>query len=118
MLTGGTHWRYAGRSFERRHDEVPHVSRYTFSNVCLNVHRFPPPSSHTYELRYIGAETREEEALEWLPEAVVLERFINRWDGELAAMLLDRDFTSEKEAYARFLCVRSFYESHVRTSEK
>ncbi len=27
---------------------------------CLNVRRFPPPSSRIYELRYIGAETREE----------------------------------------------------------
>ncbi len=27
---------------------------------CLNVRRFPPPSSRTYLLRYIGAETREE----------------------------------------------------------
>ncbi len=26
----------------------------------LNVRRFPPPSSHIYQLRYIGAETREE----------------------------------------------------------
>ncbi len=26
----------------------------------LHVRRFPPPSSRTYELRYIGAETREE----------------------------------------------------------
>ncbi len=26
----------------------------------LNVRRFPPPSSRTYELRYIGAETQEE----------------------------------------------------------
>ncbi len=28
--------------------------------MCLNVRRFPPPSSRTYQLRYIGAETREE----------------------------------------------------------
>ncbi len=28
--------------------------------MCLNVRRFPPPSSRTYLLRYIGAETREE----------------------------------------------------------
>ncbi len=28
--------------------------------MCLNVRRFPPPSSRIYELRYIGAETREE----------------------------------------------------------
>ncbi len=28
------------------------------------------------------------------------------------------DFTSERDAYARFLFVRSFYESNVRTSEK
>ncbi len=27
---------------------------------CLNVRRFPPPSSRIYELHYIGAETREE----------------------------------------------------------
>ncbi len=27
---------------------------------CLNVRRFPPPSSRIYHLRYIGAETREE----------------------------------------------------------
>ncbi len=27
---------------------------------CLNVRRFPPPSSRIYELRYIGAEAREE----------------------------------------------------------
>ncbi len=27
---------------------------------CLNVRRFPPPSSRTYQLRYIGAEAREE----------------------------------------------------------
>ncbi len=28
--------------------------------MCLNVRRFPPPSSRTYQLRYIGAETRDE----------------------------------------------------------
>ncbi len=28
--------------------------------MCLNVRRFPPPSSRIYHLRYIGAETREE----------------------------------------------------------
>ncbi len=28
--------------------------------MCLNVRRFPPPSSRIYEQRYIGAETREE----------------------------------------------------------
>ncbi len=28
--------------------------------MCLNVRRFPPPSSRTYQLHYIGAETREE----------------------------------------------------------
>ncbi len=28
--------------------------------MCLNVRRFPPPSSRIYQLRYIGAETREE----------------------------------------------------------
>ncbi len=28
------------------------------------------------------------------------------------------DFTSEREVYARFLFIRSFYESHVRISEK
>ncbi len=28
--------------------------------MCLNVRRFPPPSSRTYQLHYIGAEAREE----------------------------------------------------------
>ncbi len=28
--------------------------------MCLNVRRFPPPSSRTYQLRYIGAEARDE----------------------------------------------------------
>ncbi len=29
---------------------------YFVIKMCLNVHRFPPPSSRTYQLRYIGAE--------------------------------------------------------------
>ncbi len=28
--------------------------------MCLNVRRFPPPSSRTYQLHYIGAEARDE----------------------------------------------------------
>ncbi|XP_067225624.1 uncharacterized protein [Chanodichthys erythropterus] len=82
--------------------------------VTLNVRRFPPPSSHIYELCYIGAETREEggtccrraltaegdrgaaefgqrgsEDRERLPEAVVLEP-CERWDGDPDAVLLGR----------------------------
>ncbi len=33
---------------------------YFVIKMCLNVRRFPPPSSRIYELRYIGAEAREE----------------------------------------------------------
>ncbi len=33
---------------------------YFVIKMCLNVRRFPPPSSRTYQLHYIGAEAREE----------------------------------------------------------
>ncbi len=37
-----------------------HLSLFILLLKCLNVRRFPPPSSRIYELHYIGAETREE----------------------------------------------------------
>ncbi len=37
-----------------------HLSLFILLLKLLNVRRFPPPSSRTYLLRYIGAETREE----------------------------------------------------------
>ncbi len=33
---------------------------YLIIKMCLNVRRFPPPSSRIYEQRYIGAEARDE----------------------------------------------------------
>ncbi|ROL47311.1 hypothetical protein DPX16_16899 [Anabarilius grahami] len=85
--------------------------RVSHGGALLNVRRFPPPSSHIYELCYIGAETREEggtccrralvaegdrgaaESLAVftpaLPEAVVLEPG-ERWDGDPDAVLLGR----------------------------
>ncbi len=76
----------------------------------------PPPSSRTYQLRYIGArnpggrrDTLSESPRcwggsrccgdraagssgdrQWLPEAVVLEQWKSRWDGRLATVLLGR----------------------------
>ncbi len=84
--------------------------------MCLNVRRFPPPSSRTYQLHYIGAETREEGgtrcqralAAEWdrgaekigqqevaetasgCPKRWCWSKRENRWDGRLAAVLLGR----------------------------
>ncbi len=37
-----------------------HLSLFILLLKLLNVRRFPPPSSRTYLLRYIGAEAREE----------------------------------------------------------
>ncbi len=37
-----------------------HLCLFILLLKLLHVRRFPPPSSRTYELRYIGAETREE----------------------------------------------------------
>ncbi len=79
----------------------------------LNVRRFPPPSSHIYQPRYIGArnpggrrDTLSESPRcwggsrcwgdraagssgdrQWLPEAVVLEQWKNSWDKWLEPIL-------------------------------